>query len=330
MPAVTRYQLGASSQTNYTNYRTVSHFNEVVGYNVRPIHARVESKSMRSGGAVRRNDRDQPYKVGAGGTIDLEVPTKGFAFWLPHMLGTCNSSATATNGTTWSATILTTKGNYFSLQENFPFHPADSNQAFSYTGGKVTKWSLENAVGGVLNVQLETDFYDYSTNVSLTSASYATSFNLLTFVGGAVTIGGTSVNILSIKLDYDAGIKPDMETYIRADTRKLEPQQREYVEIGWEISCDWEDLSHFNRFANAVASGLLAQIVATWTGPVPINAGAVYPSLQLTIDEARFDMAHPVDVNGPDPLDQVISGVGLFDGTDTAVKLVYVAEDDGS
>lgn len=330
MPAVTRYQLNVASQTNYTNAVTSSITSlEVVGYGPKPVHARVPSKSLRAGHPVMRTDREQPYKVGGAGAFDFEVATKGFAFWLPHMFGTSSSSATATNGTTHSATILTTTGRYFTAQVNYPYHPADTDSAFTFTGGKVLKWSAECKVDEPLTLHVESDFYDYSTNVSLTASSYATSFNLLTFVDGTVTVGGTSVNVREFKVEVDNGFEPDKERYIRNESRKLEPQQRKHVQVSCELLLDWSDLTQFNRFAAATASGLLAEVIATFEGPTTINSGSVTPYLKFTIPNLRIDEALPNDVSGPDPLEQPVKGVGLYDGTSSAISAIYIAEDAG-
>lgn len=331
MPHVTRVQLNYANQTNYTNAVTASMAStEVVGYGVKPVHQRVESKSIRSSRAARSTHHFQPFKVGAAGGIDVEVPTKGFAFWLPHMFGTASSSATATNGTTWSASILTGKGTYFSLQENFPLYPGDSDSAFTFIGTKVVKWSAECKVDEPLNVHFDVDAYDYSTNTALTAASFETNFNLLTFVGGTVSIGGTSVNIREWKVETDLGYEPDKERYVRGDTRKLEPQQRKPVEVTADLLLDWESLAQFNRFAAATASGALASVQAVFTGPSTINGGAVYPSLTVTIPNARFDEALPKDVEGADPLEQPVKVMGFQESsTNGAITAVYVAEDDG-
>jgi hypothetical protein len=95
--------------------------------------------------------------------------------------------------------------------------------------------------------------------------------------------------------------------------------------IEWSATADFSDLTQYNRFASATRAGALAAIVATFDGPVA-HGGSTLPRLEVTIPAARFD-AVDVNVSGPEALKQDISGVGLFDGTNSAVTVTYRTTD---
>lgn len=325
MPAVTKFQLGAKDEVTYGTPVTVDRFFEFNSWNVKPQRGRIESAGLRAGQRVQRADRWVPLNNGAAGDANFEVLSKGFGFWLKHMLGSVSSSAAVDGKTTHTGSIADLKGDSFTAQVNKPFHPADTDQAFTYEGGKITKWQLANSVNGLLMATLSMDFEDVSTATALATASYpAGTVELFSFVGGTITVGGSQVDMTDFTVACDNMLKVDRQ-YIRGNSLKKEPTENGFRAVTWSCAADFESLTQYNRYVSDTAAGALATIVATWQAPTLIGVSSK-PTIVVTIDEARFD-DHTADISGPAALQQQLSGRGMFDGTTSAVTIEYGSAD---
>ena len=99
-------QVGLAKESTYGTAVTPSRFFEFTSEGLKPAVARLESKGIRAGARAFRNDRSQPVPKGAAGSLEFEVPTKGFAFWLEHLLGgTVTTSAVVDANYTHTAQI---------------------------------------------------------------------------------------------------------------------------------------------------------------------------------------------------------------------------------
>lgn len=323
MPAITKFQLGSKTEGTFGTEETVDAFDEyLAGTNLNPRFGRVRSKGMRKSTRVARKDRQVTYKAGIDGKLILPVLSKGFGKWLPRMVGGVSSSGATDSLYTHTATIGDMLGEGFTCQINKPFHPADTDYAVTSIGTKVAKWKISDKAGndGPLTVELDVEGLDFDDDTSLASASYPSgNVEPLTFVGGAVTIGGSSVAVSEWSLECDNKLMLDRR-YIRSSALRKEQVEGDWREIKWDVGCDWESEAQYDRFASLAASGAVAQIVLTYTGLILVGS-ATYPSLTITIDEASFDTHETSDPSAP--MTQKIGGAGLFDGSASAITLAY-------
>ena len=329
MPLVDRAQIGFKKETTVGTPVTVDRFAEFVTEKVQPMQGRVRSNGLRSGHRVRRTDRQVPYKMGAAGSISVELLSKGFGFWLEHMLGTVATTGPSDSAYTHTGTIGTMTGLGFTFQSNHPFHPGNTNQALTYTGGKIPKWTISNKVGEFLIADLDVDFIDYTTATALASASYPTAGEPLSFVGGVVSVGGSAVDVYDATVSCDNKLMGDSSgndrRYLRGSALHKELVEANFREVAWDLTADFESLTQFNRFSTSTAAGALATITLTWTGAILIGS-ASYPTLTVTIQNASFDGFNST-IDGPAPLRQKLSGVGLYDGSTSAVSVAYTTAD---
>jgi len=331
MSAVNRFQVGVKKEVTWGTPVTPDRFFEFNSDQVKPMYGRVASRGMRAGTRVRRGDRQVPFIQGAGGTVEMDVLSKGFGFWLEHMLGgTVSTGAPADGKTTHTATIGDLIGKGFTYQSNHPFHPADTDQPFTYEGGKVKSWKISNQVGDALKLEMDLDFENVVTATALASASYPSgNVEPLIFAGGVVTIGGVATDVTECEVSCDNHLfgtsDSDDRRYIRGNAQHREPVEGDWREIAWSLGLDFQDLTAYNRFAASSAAGAVATIVLTWTGNILIGAASL-PTLQLTVQQASFDEFDST-VDGPAPLQQKVSGAGLFDGSTSAVTLAYGTAD---
>lgn len=323
MSVATKYQGGMVNEVTYGTPVTVTRFFEVVSDSLKPDYGRIESKGIRAGTGVQRSGTWQPYVLGGGGDITIEVPTKGWGYWLQHILGGVATTGPVTSRYTHTGT-LGTPGK-FTWQRDAPFFASDTDQPMTFQGCKITSWELSNSVGGFLLVKLSVDCEDMDTSTSLATASYPSGIELMSFVGGTVTVAGTAFNVTDIKLGVDLGLKTDRR-YIRGAAQKLEPLRVGMPQLTWSMTADFDSLTQVNRVASATAAGAMATIVAAWQGPTVIPATAVFPDLTATIQNARFDQGFP-DVSGPIALQQQLKGVGLDDTSVAPISVVYRSAD---
>ncbi|HYJ69632.1 MAG TPA: phage tail tube protein, partial [Nocardioidaceae bacterium] len=217
------HQLGIVDEVTYGTAVTVTKFFEYNSESITETEGRTEGDPLRSGTFVQRNDRFTPFFMGAAGTVQLDVMTKGFGYLLKHMTG-----AVATTGPTETTVYVHTGtvgeliGDMFTCQVNRPFHPAGTNQAFTYSGGKITRWTLANSVDGNLVCDLECDFQTVSDAVALATVSYPASMENLTWAGGVVSIGGSNYDVTEFSVSFDNAANVDRRQ-IRGNTLKKEP-----------------------------------------------------------------------------------------------------------
>src|SRR3990167_11023319 len=202
-------QLGLVQETTYGTAVTVTKFYEFNSESIQSERGRVESRGQRPSQFAKRSDHFVTYQKGASGSIEMDVMSKGFGFLLKHMLGSISTSTVSDSNYTHTATIGSHYGSFFTAQVNRPFHPAGTDQAVTYAGGKVKSWKLSAAVEETLKASLDVDFQNEVTNVALASASYPTSQYPLTFVTGALTISGTAVPVTKFDLECDNKLKLD-------------------------------------------------------------------------------------------------------------------------
>lgn len=317
-----QFMIGAESTFNtaVTPTRTYEFNSE----GIEESHGRVESEALRTGQFTGRSDRWTPYFVGAAGPVQMDVLTKGFGILLEHMLGDVATAAVGPDGEyVHTATFADLFGKSLTAQVNRPFNPSGTNQPFTYAGGKVTEWELSNSVDGNLVLDLGLDFASVSTATALATAAYPASMDNFTWAGGEILIGGAQYCVTEFAASCNNNLKVD-RTCIRLDTDKKEATGGKR-EVAWSLSADFDSLTHRNRAASDTRAGALAAIVGRWIGPVAIG-GTTFPEIKVTIPAGRFD-EWSAPVEGSDAIEQELSGIGLFDGTNSPVEIEYTTLD---
>jgi hypothetical protein len=313
------HQLGVKDEVTYGTQVTVDRFFEFDSESISDDFRRTEGDPLRVGGeGVIRSDRSTPYYGGASGTVSMAVLTKGFGWWLKHMLGTEATTGPAeTVVYTHVGTLGSLQGDMFTLQVNRPFNPSGTNQAFTFSGGKVTEWTLSNTAEENLMLEVNCDFAAATTGTALATASYPTAMENFSWAGGVVSIGGSAYDVTDFSVTGNNGMNVDRRQ-IRGNTTKKEPTTGRR-DVTFSLTADFDSLANRNRAAATTRAGTLAAISAVWTGPTLLGT-TLYPIVQVDIPAARFD-AWAGAVEGPDAINQTLSGVGRWDGTNSAVTI---------
>jgi hypothetical protein len=314
-------QLGVKAESTYNTGVTVDKFFEFNSESVIAELGRVESSAIRSGTRAMRSDRRVPYIMGAGGNVEFDVLSKGFGFWLDQCLGTVATTGPAeTVVYTHTGTVGSLTGKMFTAQVGVPQVGGGTITPKTATGGKVKSFELSCATGEALKFSADLDFANLEHSTALATASYPTSTELLTFIGGSLTVGGTAVNINQFSVKVDNALKTDRR-YMIASATKKEPVEAGHRKIDVELGLDFEGLTHQNRVLSATASGAQAAVVLTCAGLTTIGS-TLKPTVTITIPVVMFDGDTPT-VGGPDVVGESIKGMGLFNGTDSPITIAY-------
>ena len=314
-------QLGVKAESTYNTGVTVDRFFEFNSESIAVEVGRVESSGIRAGTRAMRSDRRVPYIMGAGGSVEFDVLSKGFGFWLDQCLGTVSTgSAAETVVYTHTGTVGSLTGKFFTAQVGVPQVGGGTITPKTATGGKVKSFELSCATGEALKFSADLDFANLEHSTSLATASYPTSTELLTFVGGSVTVGGTAVNVNKFSVKVDNGLKTDRR-YLIASATKKEPVGAGHRKIDVELGLDFEGTTHQNRVLSATAAGAQAAVVLTCAGLTTIGS-TLKPTVTITIPVVMFDGDTPT-VGGPDVVGETVKGMGLYNGTDSPITIAY-------
>lgn len=317
-------QVVFGNESTYGTLATPTRAFEFNSEGIEDSFGRTEGDPLRVGTYVKRSDRFTPYYEGAAGPVEFDVLTKGFGYFLKHMLGTVVTSGPAeTNVYTHTGTMSDLYGSSFTCQVGRPFHPTGTVQPFTFRGGKVTEWELANSVEDNLVLTLTTDFQQVDTTTALVTAAYPSGMENLTWVGGSITVGGTQVDVTEFSVSGNNGLNTDRR-YIKNGSDKKEPTGARR-EVAFSLTADFDTLAQRARAASATAAGAVATIVAKWEGPTLLGT-TIKPSLTVTLSAPRFD-AWAAANEGPEGIMQQLSGVGLYDGTTSPVTMVYRSAD---
>lgn len=324
-------QFGIGKETVYGTAVAVNKFYEIISEDFKGNYPRLQAEAL-SSALVDRSDRYAVGNKGAAGSVTLEPLTKGFGNLLRYMMGDCvTSGPTETSVYQHTAAQQSLTGDSLTVQVGRA--QADGTvKPWTYEGGKVTGFEFSNQVDQTLRSQISFDFeaesnpdtpagnYVLATNVPVTGAE------VLTWMGGTITVGGTAIDIAEFSVKVDNSLKTDRYFVNKsAGATKREPIQDGKRVIEWSFRTPYGDNAFWKKVAASTVAGSYAAIVAKWEGPTLLGT-TIYPTLQLDIPVAVFNEGGPV-VSGPSALEQTLQGRGLYDGTNSALTITYKSAD---
>lgn len=315
-------QVGLAAETTYGTGVTPTRFIEFNSESLALSIERIESAGLRASNRVLRSDRFVAGKKSVEGEIEAEIQSKGYGLLFKAALGasTISTPSGATNARLHRHILADPYGQAYTIQVGRP-DTSGTVQPFTYSGCKVSEFTLANSIDEFLVGTWNWDGQAETTGTALATASYATSTELLSWVGGAVTIAGSAVAVVTdVEISVSTGLKTDRYT-IGSSALKKEQIISEMTEISGTITAEFDGLTNYNRFVN----GTLAEIECTWTGNTAIES-TTYPYVKVTMPNCRFDGTTPA-VEGPDVLSIELPFKALYDGTSEAITLDYMTSD---
>jgi hypothetical protein len=330
--SLTRFGIG--KETVYGTAVAVTKSYEIISEDFTGTYERIQAEAL-SGSFVDRADRFGVNRKGAAGSVTLEPLTRGFGDWLAFMLGqTSTGSVIETAAYPHTATIGTLNGKILTVQV-LRADETDVLRPWTYEGGKITNFEFSNSVDQTLRVSLGMDFELESnpdapagvySGTTLEGLSTPTGANVFTWQEGTITVGGSAIDVSDVTIGVDNALNTD-RYFIRAGQGKKEPKQDGKREISWSFTTNYDNNTFWEKVSSATAAGTYAVLNAKWVGLTMIPGTTTkYPTLEINIPVARFDEGGPT-VEGASMLEQSFSGVGLYDGTNSAITITYTSQD---
>ena len=256
---------GYSAETAYGTFVAPTHF---VTFNKEQMKLKkntVQSKALH-GGLYDLATRRAYTTHTVNGAVDLDLYDRGLGLLLSQCLGSSPTpTQQATSGVYWAVhTPGDTTGKSLSLQVGRPF-TSGTVQPFSYSGCKVTDWTLSVQSGQQASLSVTIDGAKEDTVPAYAAPSYVTS-NMLHFaeatlltggtiatgsqtVGGCTVTGGLNVTgATALGVVKSAQIKGSnaMDTsrfFLGAAGQKAEPLANGFRAITGQIDVEFENLT---------------------------------------------------------------------------------------
>lgn len=332
-------QLGVKAETTYGTAVVVDQFFEFENESITPNVELIAPQVMRTTSRTVRYDRFVRGVTGHAGSVSLPVMTKDWGFWLEHLVGgSVTTPGSPTDSTyTHTADIGSLCGKGFTLQLNRPRGICgDTNQAFTYAGGKVLDWTISCETGGVVMLEANCWFQSMLMTTALASASYAAGMEFLPWGASSITVGGLSLPVSNWSVSCDNGFQE--RPRINNSYAYGEPVEG-MREITFEATCDLEAYvdgtpsGKAGLFNKIVTTGGLAATVAdsyeavviTSNGPT-LAGSTTYPSLVITMSACRIDEAFP-NIDGPDMTEITVRGTAMVPSSGSTCRLAYTTTD---
>jgi len=332
--SLTRFGIG--KETTYGTAVAVTKSYEIMSEDFTGKYERTNAEAL-SGSYVMRSDRFGVNRKGAEGSVTFEPFTRDFGDWLAFMMGqVATTGPVETAAYTHTGTINNLTGKNLTVQV-LRSDESGTLRPWTYEGGKVTNYEFSNTVDQTLRCTIGLDF-ELESNPDALAGVYAgtalaalpsssTGANIFTWQEGTITVGGTAYDIAEVTIGVDNALNTD-RYFIRQGASKREPIQDGKREVTWSFTTTYADNTFWEKVSSATAAGSYAELRAKWVGltAIPGTSTPIYPSIEIVIPVARFDEGGPT-VQGDGMLEQSFSGVGLYNGTNSPISIIYVAQD---
>lgn len=324
-------QIGFASETTYGTAATPTNWLEVTkaGLEIQVEH--MMSEALRSGLKVQRSDRYVVNKKGVSGDIELDVTSNNLAKLLRHCLNDDRAYTTTKTGSS-PYTYTYQIGDPASCPPlTFQVGVADINgtvNRMDATGCFVKEFNLSNQTDELLTMSISVDGRDMTPSAStVTSASYASGTEVLSFAGGSVSIASATVPIRSLDVKVSHGI--DTERYqINSTTLKSRPIRNALTDVSGSFSLEFgADAKTWatDDLVTKMRAGTTIALVATWTGSTAIS-GTTYPSLSVSMPVCLVTKATPT-IEGPGVNILNVDYKALDNGSNEPVTVTYVSSE---
>lgn len=324
-------QVGFAPETTYGTSQTPTTWLEVRSSSLELNVEHIMSEALRSGLVVQRSDRFVNNKKGVSGSIELDVTSNNLARWLRHNMNDDRAFSTTKTGSS-PYTYTYNLGDPAScpsmtLQVGVP-DIGGTVRRMDATGCFVSEMSLSNGVGELLKMSTTIDGQNYAPSSSaVTAASYASSTEVLSFVGGSVSVAGTVTPIQSYELSVKHGI--DLERYqINSTTLKSRPIRNALTEVTGKVEMEFGQATGTWGSSDLVtkyAAGTTIAVSGAWTGATAIS-GTTYPALSAITPVCMITKCTPT-IDGPNLIKLSLEFMALDDGSQQPVQLVYVSSE---
>jgi hypothetical protein len=281
---LTDWQLGVKSEVTYNTPLVVDRFYEFDSESIADDFRRTEGDPLRVGGeGVIRSDRSTPYYGGASGHgVDGDADQELRLVADAHARHRDDHGSGGDHGLHPHGHAGHLQGDSFTMQVNRPFNPTGTNQAFTYSGGKITEWTLSNNAEENLMLEASCDFASRRRRRRWrrrpTRRRWRTCPGRRRHLDRRLRLRRDDFSVTC-----NNGMNVDRRQ-IRGNTAKKEPTTGRR-EVTFSLSADFDSLTQRNRAAATTRAATVAAISAVWTGPTLLGT-TLFPTVQVDIPAA--------------------------------------------
>jgi hypothetical protein len=293
----------------------------------------VQTKGLRGGQSVAASSGRRIGWHEAKGNVVMDFPNEKAGLLLKYaMLGaTTVSQIGASAAYTQIHTLSGLQGYSIGCQVG---RPATNGTVypFTYTGGKVTDWEISLSTGELMKLNLGLDFADERTTTgspagpALTTPSYSSTLGSFAFKdAGTLTLAGTDVAAVT-KISIKGGNPAATErVFLGSSGIKSEQVTNDLRTVTGTLECEFVSLSAlYEAFRDDTGLAFVFQVTGSTIGATTSSY-----STKVEIPKLYLDGETP-SVDGPGVLKQTIPFVGLYDGTNSAIKITYTTTSDSN
>jgi len=329
-------QIGYKKQADFATAATVDTFVEFIAEDLDHTITFAQGAGMRVGQRLDYSDRRVKVKEEAGGSFTVELQSKGHGKLIEAALGGTGTSTQISASAAYQQLFTPTTTDYlnsYTIQKGVPPLGGGTTNAMTLEGMVCSGFELAGVNAGIPTLKFNWMGKALNTGTSLASASYASSVTEMSFIHGAVTIGGTitvptttalgssdataSVNVRDFSLTYDNALDPNGFNFGGAGKRSRIPALGKRKITG-SLTVEYDS----NTLRDAWIAGTSLGLILTFQDTATAIAGSNYPTFQITIPVIKLDGELP-KVNGGDVVTQTVPFT-VLDGR-SATHPFYVA-----
>ena len=309
-------QLGIGVETTWGTAVTPTRFYEFTDESLALSIERIESEGLRAGNRVMRSDRYAVGQKAVEGSVSMDMTAENSGLLFQHALGQVTTTTPSGSVKNHECVLADPYSLGLTLEVGRPGNDG-TVRAFTYSGCKISSFTLSNSVNELLTGEFSFIGKDETTG-SITSASYPSSQELLSFAGATISVAGSSYECKEASVEVDLGL--DAERYILGSQTINAPVAAAMTEITGSVTAEFKDLTAYNRFVNNTQAALTLK----WEGTA--ISGTYKRGITVTLPAVRFDGNTP-NVGGPEVVDVELAYKALYNGTDAPITITVVNTD---
>lgn len=317
---------GVAAESVYGTYVAPTRFHEVNKANLKKVKNTVQGGGLAAGRFAQLGSRRVVTTQAGTGSIEMEVPSKGFGIILNSLFGGTVSPVqqAATIAYLQTHPIADNVGKFLTCQSGIP-DTSGVVRPYSFIGSKILAIEFSCGVDELLIAKIDFDCRDVTEAQTLAAVSYIAAQRPRHFGEMAVKFGAfgaeaavQGIRKVTCKIERSQAVD---RFYANNSGLKAEPIMNDYVKVTGSFDADYVDKTVLaDKFAADASTSLVWEMV----GP---NIASTYnETFRIRVPQLFLDGDTP-DLDGPG----IVSGswpfTGQFDGTNPFVSAEYMSTD---
>lgn len=255
------------------------------------------------------------------GSLTGEVPTTGFGYLLQFLHGN-TVVPVLDSGTSYTQThtLDTALDKSATIQVQTPPVTSSTLLPQDLLGVMMSGLTLSWDAAGVLTWEMPCVINNLDTAQSLATYTAPTSWSMLSFAGGSLSIGGVNQTDITGSGSVNVGFNLRDDAFALGTSGTMaKPVETAKPTAGGSFTADFNDMVHYNRVVNDTSADIILKFEGT------IITGALKYTMQITIPSCKFTQPRP-QVSGAGPVQQEVTFENSA-GTSQPPVVVYRSTD---